>query len=219
MENKKFFSLIALFTTLLFCLTSCVPNIEPDQQQNDPVATSAVEKVLFELARETDEEFQDLEYAIITGVDAAGEVVWSHMSGKYLCAMLDTVEEVLCTDTQYIYCEEGTVVSLDIATGEVLWKNSEFKGYGVCGLEADDGNLYICGYLGTSFFVVEETGKTVHKIESFGEEYAWAYKIQMDRGKIAVTLGLGPEELHGPGGYVMLIDPVDYSFFLQSPAE
>lgn len=217
MVNRRFFRIIALLLVTMICLTACSQNMDSDPQKTEPVIKNKVEKVMFERIWKHDEvQDRDMEYAIILGLDTNGDSVWSHVTDEYPVAQDDVVAEVLSTQSQYIFCEDGTLISLDISTGEVLWENREFGGYGVRGVEADNGNLYFCGYLGTSFFAVDENGNTLHKIESFGADYDWAHDIRFEGDKIAVTLGLGPEELRGPKGFVILVDPNDYSFALQS---
>lgn len=217
MKNRRFSHMIAFLVAAVICLTACSQNVGSAPQKTEPIMKNKVEKVMFERIWKHDEsQDRDIEYAIILGLDSNGESVWSHVTDEYPVAQDDVVAEVLNTQSQYIFCEDGALISLDISTGEILWENREFEGYGVWGVEADNGNLYFCGYLGTSFFAVDENGKTLHKIESFGAEYDWAHDIRLEGDKIAVTLGLGPEELRGPDGFVMLVDPEDYSFALQS---
>lgn len=217
MKNGRFFQILTLLMAAVICLAACSRRGEPEQTKETAPEKNQVEEILFERLWKHDEETdQDVEYAMILGVDANEEPLWSHVTRKYPVAMMDTVEEVLRTETQYVFCEYGTLVSLDISTGEVLWENEEFKGFGVWGIEAENGNLYFCGYLGTSFFVTDETGKTLHRIDSFGPEYDWAHDIRFEGDKIAVPLGLGPQELQGPDGFVAYVNPRDYSFEVQS---
>lgn len=220
MKNRRFSRIIALLVAAVICLTACSQNVEQDPQKTEPVAKNKVEKVMFERIWKHDaEQDQDIEYAIILGVDSNGKSVWSHMTAEYPVSQVDLVEEVLSTQTQYIFCENGSLTALDVSTGEVLWENKEFEGFSAWGVEANNGNLYFCSYLGTSFFAVDRGGNTLHKIKSFGTEYAWAHHIWMEGDKIAVHLELGPDELRGPEGFVMLVDPADYSFELQQNPE
>lgn len=217
MKNGKYLRLIALLTAVLLCLTACGGNQALEKQEEPAEAKISAETVRFEQIWKYDEELeQDVEFAIITGLDAEGNQVWSHVTDRYPIGQDDWVEEVLYLDDQYIFSESGSLISLDIPTGDILWKNSEFEGYGVCGMEAPSGDLYFCGYLGTSFFAVDNGGKTLHKIESFGEMYDWAHDVRMEDGKIVITLGLGPEEYRTPDGFLVVVDPADYSFV---PAE
>lgn len=218
MKNRRFAQIIALLLVVVICLTACSQKVEPDLQKTEPTVKNNVEEVMFERIWKHDEaQDRDIEYAIILGLDSAEEAVWSYITDEYPVSQVDLVEEVLITQTQYIFCEDGALKSLDISTGEILWENREFEGYSAWGVEADNGNLYFCSYLGTSFFAVDKDGKTLYKMESFGPEYSWAHDIRMEGDKIAVPLGLGPEELRGPDGFVMLVDPDDYSFALQNP--
>lgn len=220
MKNRGLLFRISLCAAALLCLSACVKNNEPVPQTETTVAQKRAERVAFEQIWAYDQkQKRDVEFAIISGLDAAGETVWTHVTDKYPIAQDDVVEEVLSSGNQYIFCEYGTLVSLDIPTGEILWENSEFDGYGVCGMEADSGELYFCGYLGTSFFAVDKNGKTLHQIGSFGAEYDWAHDIRMDGDKIVITLGLGPEEFRTPDGFIVLVDPTDYSFVPQKNSD
>lgn len=218
MKHKKFFLLIFLLAALLLCLSACAQSETPEPQQETTVLKNPAEHVQFEQIYEQDPEAnQDMEYAIITGVDASGETVWTHVTPKYPIGQDDMVAEVLYTKTQYVFCENGTLISLDIPTGAVLWENREFDGYGVCGMEAENGNLYFCGYLGTSFFAVDSNGNTLHKIVSFGTDYDWAHDIRMEGDRIVITLGLGPEAFRTPDGFIIHVNPDTYSFVPQLP--
>jgi len=219
MKNRFVFKIAALVITIMLCMgtfSSCAQNTEEEPLMVLPEEEISVEGIRFERIMKYDEE-QDLyvEYAVIMGVASEDEVLWTHITDKYPCGQLDMVEEVLATGSQYVYAEDGTLVSLDCSSGEVLWKNREKTGYGVKGIEGENGDLYFCAYQGAAFLVVDSRGDTLHKIESFGQEYNWAYDIRMEDGKVAVVLEHGPSELRGPEGFVFFVDPSDYSFMSQ----
>ena len=131
MVNRRFFRIIALLLVTMICLTACSQNMDSDPQKTEPVIKNKVEKVMFERIWKHDEvQDRDMEYAIILGLDTNGDSVWSHVTDEYPVAQDDVVAEVLSTQSQYIFCEDGTLISLDISTGEVLWeiKISSFGG-------------------------------------------------------------------------------------------
>lgn len=219
MKNRSVFRIAVLVSTIVLCIgifSSCTQNTEEEPQVVLPEEQSAVANILFERIQKYDEE-QDLyvEYAVIMGMASEEEVLWTHITDKYPCGQFSMVEEVLVTDSQYVYAEDGALVSLDCSSGEVLWKNREIRGYGVKGIEGENENLYFCAYQGAVFFAVDSSGKILHKIDSFGQEYDWACDIRMEDGKVAVVLEHGPSELRGPEGFVFFVDPSDYSFMPQ----
>lgn len=211
MRKRLIFKISVFLMAVLGCLTGC--------NQKDPTETEPmVENVRLEHAWKQDEKGNTLEFGIITGSDAAGNTCWTYISGNYPAAQMEAVSEVLCTDTQYIFCEHGTLKSLAFSTGDVLWENGDFSGTGISGMEADEGKLYFCGYTGTAFLALDNNGNTLHKIDSFGAGYEWAREIRMEGDRIAVTMELGPDAKPDPDGYVFLVDPRDYSFELVNPA-
>ncbi len=212
MKNRKTVRIMALILACLLCLTAC-GKTETRQQEETAATENKVEHVQFELIVKLEEEQEEYcEFAIIMGMDSAGEPQWTHVTDRYPCTQVSRVEEVLCTQDQYVFVEDGTLVTLDMATGKILWKNSEFGGSGAWGTEGNDGNLYFCGYMGPVFFATDREGNTLSRIASVGQEYGWAHDIRMEGDKIAITLDLGPEDRYTPEGFVVYVDPVDYSF-------
>lgn len=218
MRNRFVFRIAVLMATIVLCMgifSSCTENtVEPPVSM--PEAATLPESIRFERIMKYDEE-QDLyvEYAVIMGMVSEEEVLWTRITDKYPCGQLDMVEEVLSTDNQYVYAEDGELVSLDLSAGEVLWRNRDIGGHSIRGAEGENGNLYFCAYQGVAFLAVDSSGNTLHKIESFGQKYNWAYDIRMEDGKVAVVMEHGPSELRGPEGFVFFVDPGDYSFMSQ----
>ena len=154
------------------------------------------------------------EYACISGFDADGQLVWSHETDHYPMAQLERVSDVGQWERQYYYIEDGSVVALDVATGEVLWKNADFDG-SPAGPDAclinEDGSLYLCGSFGPDFFAVDAQGNTLKSIPYMSDEYYWAYKLEWVDSQIAVYFSGGPEGDMGEPGYVFYVDPADFA--------
>lgn len=128
------------------------------------------------------------QYAIISGLNQDGTEVWKKKTDAYPVTELDCVCEVGISKDTYYYTEGGTVAALNLSDGTVLWKNEDFGGYSVSAAIGEDGNLYLCGYYGPDFFVVDPEGKTLCRIDSFSDEFQWAHAIQCGGGQAVVTV-------------------------------
>lgn len=128
------------------------------------------------------------EYAIITGKDDQGNIVWEYET-KYMAADLDRVSEIGVRDDCYYFVEDGAIMAMNLSDGTVKWKNDSFAGSGTGFAFGDDGSLYICGYYGPDFFAVDKDGNTINKIENFDSNYFWPHKIEYFGDQARVTLG------------------------------
>ncbi len=146
------------------------------------------------------------ETATIFAQDKEGNTIWSRETGAYDVAQLESFTEIGKNGSKYYYTEGGTVVALDIETGTVAWKNSDFGGYSVRYVFGDN-SMYLCGFFGPDFFEVSYDGTTVKRIETINENY-WHTKDIKDAGdKIAVTFDSSED---GNGG-IFYIDKKNYS--------
>ncbi len=133
------------------------------------------------------------EYAVITALDEFGQELWTYTTEKYSRTELDRVEEIGIFDNKYYYNESGMIVSLDMAAGTVLWKNSDFSGASVHSIIDENGNIYICGYYGPDFYAVDTEGNSLCRIETFDEAYYWACSIRKKENTVEVTMEGGTE--------------------------
>lgn len=121
------------------------------------------------------------EYAIITGIDPNGSTVWTYETPRLDMAQMVRVSDVGTWQDRYYFIEDRTVVALDLATGEVLWKNSDFIG-APAGQDAmyidTDGTVYLCGYLGPDFYAISCDGVTLARTDSFDSNWFWPYKLE-----------------------------------------
>lgn len=127
------------------------------------------------------------ESAVITGRSREGESVWRYTTGQYELAQLDWVNDVGLYGDTYYFVEDGTLMALRVADGEILWKNSDFGGSATAHAFDADGNLYLCGYLGPDLFIVGPDGKTVKYIDSFDSNYYWPYRMDYQGTQLAIT--------------------------------
>jgi len=173
---------------------------DADQQQSGLAV-----KVDFELCLTGDNQNH---YAVLTGLDADGNVVWSHETDTYMVAQVDLVEEIGVCGGRYYYIENGIVKTRDLATGDFLWESEDTMGAGVHTAFGDEGELYLCGYFGPDFFVIDRRGETLCNIPTFDEDYWWAYKIDLTGDSAIVSMEGTPS---GNVEYVK-VNLKDYSY-------
>ncbi len=142
---------------------------------------ATVENVIFERMYEG-----NLEYAIIKGVDSEGTKIWEYNTGKYEIATLDSVNEIGISGDRYYFVENGSVICMELQTGNIIWQNSDFQG-SVSGYIFNDNEvLFLCGYFGPDFYAIDGNGNTLALIYEFSESYYWPYEIAIE-GDYAVV--------------------------------
>ncbi len=161
------------------------------------------------------------EYAVIEGLDAQGQVLWTYTTGEYEMAQLSRVHEIGLTEDRYYFCEDGAVVALNPNTGELLWKNSDFGGSAMndaARLVSEDGTVYLCGYLGPDFFAVDAEGNTLCSIGSFDTDYYWPYALEKTGSELAITFEGGPEGYVDGKACTVHVNLEDFSYTLEPGA-
>ena len=163
-------------------LESGFPGGLDDDGPGDDEAVS----VLFE--READNE-KSTEKAVITGLNMAGGTVWTYETKEDFIGQVDGLQEIDTFDDKYIFVAFGDVICLDVATGEELWVNHDFKGHGISwDTNPARDTLYLCGYFGPSLFVMDLDGKTLNRITSKSDENYWSYEVKyVDENRVDVT--------------------------------
>lgn len=142
---------------------------------------ATAENVTFERMYE-----DNLEYAIIKGVDSEGTKIWEYDTGKYEIATLDSVNEIGISGDRYYFVENGSVICMELQTGNIIWQNSDFQG-SVSGYIFNDNEvLFLCGYFGPDFYAIDGNGNTLALIYEFDESYYWPYEITIE-GDYAVV--------------------------------
>lgn len=135
-----------------------------------------------------------------------GDIVWKTKTFSY-------INEIRNWGNMYIFNSEGTIYSLDLETGDILWENSDFGGQiAIAELDENAGNLFITGYYGPDFYVIDVNGKTIHKIEKFDSNYNYPMYLTKGPNTVKVVLSNGPE---GDGEYTFSVNLTDYSYELE----
>ena len=166
---------------------------------------------LLEKIKQMDEVVEDIrfdwgesngfEYAVITGVNAAGAVQWTYTTGQYEMTELGQVEEIGLNNGRYYFVEGGAVVALNPNSGEVMWKNDDFGGAGTC-FAFYGSDLLLAGYYGPDFFWLDEDGNTVRRIEHIDPRYIWPSEIRVEGGYAKITMEGIPD---GYGEYILQV--------------
>jgi len=114
------------------------------------------------------------EYATLTAVNEAGQVVWTYYSDYYPAAELSHFQMIL--NNEYVYLvENGSIKLFDFYTGRVKWTNSDFGGSPAngCYVFSSSGKLYISGYYGPDLFVVDTDGTTICRVNELCPGSYW----------------------------------------------
>lgn len=159
------------------------------------------------------------EYAIISGLNESGEVVWTYETEKYGVAQLERIFEIGVRENRYYFIEDGTVVVLNLSDGSVLWKNGDYGSFGTDFAFGKDGTLYLCGYLRPDFFAVDKDGKTLRRIQNFDQDYFWATKIEYQNNQVIVTLDHSPSGDQSNSKCVVNLNDYTYSFVEEGVSE
>ena len=116
--------------------------------------------------------------AVITGYDVAGNRLWEYETKEDYITELDSLSEIITTDSEYIFVAFGDVIALDLATGKELWVNSDFSGASPFWTMNYEGTLlYITGYYGPALFVMDFDGNTINRINCEDDEYFWPSEV------------------------------------------
>lgn len=160
---------------------------ESEEKEDEPEEEQAgiAVKVDFEVCLTSDNQYH---YAVINGLDESGNVVWTCETDKYMAAQVDLVEPIGDCGGRYYYIEDGVVKTRDLATGDFLWESENTMGAGVHTAFGEDGELYLCGYFGPDFFVIDRRGETLCNIPTFDEDYWWAYDIELTGDSAVVAM-------------------------------
>ena len=173
-----------------------------------PVATP--EPVVLPERVEMEKYYDDsMDYAIIHAY-RGDEEVWSRELTPQQSTELDSFSELGIVDGLYLYSDVGTVTALDLATGGIVWENSDFGG-AVSGFDWDEqGNLYLSGYYGPDFFMMNTAGQTIQRIDSLHEDYYWAIDIRkLPEDAVEVTMSMSAYT--DDGLYLIRVDLNDWS--------
>ena len=162
MKHAKFFVSAAMACVAL-ALAGCImpgggnSGGSGSAPESSPEPASAPEAAAPQAATVTFERIYDqgTERAVLTGFTAAGEQLWQVSTATYDAAQLAQTSDIGVYAGVYYYAEGGTIRTLSLTDGSLIWENADFGGASVKHVMREDGMLFACGYLGPDLFVVD----------------------------------------------------------------
>ena len=131
-----------------------------------------------------------------TGVTADGREIWSFETPESYLAQCETLELIgINGDKVYLNIQGLTdntknkegVYCLELQTGKILWICEEFLGGSASHAFADNGILYIGGYLSTACAAIDVDGKMLWKVDTLGDDFYWLYDITIEGDMIKLS--------------------------------
>ena len=150
------------------------------------------------------------EYSTLTCKNQTnGSIMWSKTLDALPATEL-TRSQYLGINNGYAYVlHGGTILLLDPETGAVKKENSDFGGASASWIFSSSGKLYMCGYYGPDFYVIDKDGKTVSRIESINDKYYWPESMIFTKGNDLI-LTYGAKDGAGEGSYPVEFDVTKY---------
>ncbi len=194
---------------LALCLLLCGCLQDPLQQESTAPETTAQPAETSQAPTQTTQavrlvervEFvrtvtENAESATLTAYGFDGTVEWIYQTDYYPVAQLYRVSDIGANGGLYYIVEDGAILAFDYETGRLYWQNKEFIGSPAnenCFAFDEEGNLYICGFLGPDLFVVDPYGKTLARVGCLNNDYYWASRLTLFGDWISVRLDAGPD--------------------------
>ena len=131
---------------------------------------------------------------LMRGYDTDGSVIWSHTTNEYDIPQIEPyylkednhyneyggeenkniypITNIGVFDNKYYYCENGSVIALDIHTGEELWRTEPVIGMvgGDCAIIEMDGTLYLSSADGADLSVLSGDGVLLYQIRDITKQ-------------------------------------------------
>ena len=170
------------------------PDYLPDLPQESVALSHAAYQVVYSYMMEDTEE-----YCTFQGIGPDGSLVWSQESRHFPASETARIFPIGRFEGTYYYNEDGTVVALDVVTGDILWQNPEFQG--VCDANTvlfdEYGYLYLCGTNGPDFMAIDPQGSTVRRIDVLSADHSIPLRIRQEGRQLVIYLSKGPDDAEG----------------------
>ena len=137
------------------------------------------------------------EFGEFQGIDPEGNLLWTYVTPSYSMAQLSRITPIGLYQDRYYLIEDGTVVALDLLTGNVLFENPDFRGSPApeAMLIDDFGYLYLSGYDSPLLFIMDPEGHTVRRITDYDTDYCMPFRLTMEGDTLTIHM-----ESDGRGG-------------------
>lgn len=149
------------------------------------------------------------EHASMDGVNEyTGEVMWSSYLGAAQATELEAAQYLGNSYGNAYVLFDGAVYVIDPYTGYVNWVNQDFGGRSASWAFSSSGKLYMCGYYGPDFFVMDPYGNTVSRVHSMSDYYFWPNELYFTYGDNICLVYSG--SVSGDGYYPFEFDVTQY---------
>lgn len=176
----------------------------PDPTEDTAELSYAAYQVVYNVLTE-----DSLESAVFQGIAPDGALAWTYETGSYPMAQLPAITPVGSFEDRYYLIENGMVVALDMCSGQILFRNTDFMGSPApeAMLIDDYGYLYLSGYDSPDFFAMDPQGSTVKRIPSLSEDYCMPFEIQQEGDQLIVYM---ESDQQGGSGRFPCYVPMDW---------
>ena len=150
----------------------------------------------------------DMDHAVITGVNGKDEVVWQNVTEEYETSEVPSLTGLMILADSYFYVEDGNVVRLNKETGEEYWRNTELKDRVADKAWAQEGEtFYFAGADKADLFVMSMHGQTIKRVKSFNGLFEEPYRLRLKDGRILINYAKTPTGKPA----LISVDPEDYT--------
>lgn len=137
----------------------------------------------------------DEKYMIIEGKDLSNNIVWTYQTVEIKPQNIVNERQKLMTikDGKIYLCDWGKLYILDLATGNVLYKNTETNiGGGTACIFDENNNLYVIAYL-TGLNVFNEEANCIKTISNLEAGYSMEQQMSIENNELIIKYNF-PQE-------------------------
>ena len=163
--------------------TDSSDNLNPEEGNTDEATELLIEMVEFYT-----ENCQDgfSQRAIVVGRNSDDAEVWRYETEEAPIGDAYPFQGIGICNNMFYLNEYGVIVTLDINTGEIVWRNEDTD-LGMAGTFDDAGNLYVCSYWGIDLLIIDKYGNTIKKIYSLDDRYYWPYELEISGDYVYIS--------------------------------
>ncbi|ETP73471.1 hypothetical protein UYO_0408 [Lachnospiraceae bacterium JC7] len=149
------------------------------------------------------------EHASMDGINEyTGEVMWSTYLGAAQATELEAAQYLGNSYGNAYVLFDGAVYMIDPYTGYINWVNPDFGGRSASWAFSSSGKLYMCGYYGPDFYVMDSYGNTLSRVHSLSDYYFWPNELYFTYGDNICLVYSG--SVSGDGYYPLEFDVTKY---------
>ena len=125
------------------------------------------------------------EYAIISGIDADGNTLWTRETEHLGLTESTHIRSIGISGELYYYADDG-ITAIRVKDGAFVWKNIDV--YTPCAFAiGEDGTIYLCCHYDLDFAAIDKYGNTLAHITALAPDSLWPDKIEIEGDKVKIT--------------------------------